>query len=223
MVPQTFGQDGYCVLPDVLSNPLCQEAIQEFELLRSEKGGHSLRNVHCSPVVLKIAHDSPAANLAKAILGPDAMLVRAIFFDKIPGSNWSVPWHQDLTIAVKEKADLPGFGPWSQKDGVWHVQPPAEILESMATIRLHLDDCGPENGPVRVKPGSHLHGRIAESRIESWDAQEVACTGPAGSALVMRPLILHASSPAKNPGHRRVLHLEYANANLPDPLEWYLA
>ena len=223
MVPEQFGQDGYCVLPDVLPRQICQEAIEEFERLRGDSGSHSLRNVHRSALVLDIANNSAAMELAKGILGPNATLVRAIFFDKIPGSNWSVPWHQDLTIALKERAEVPGFSPWSQKDGVWHVQPPAEILDAMVTVRLHLDDCSHDNGPVRVKPGSHRHGKIAESRIEGWNTQDVACTGLAGSALVMRPLLLHASSPAQNPAHRRVLHLEYASAILPEPLEWYLA
>lgn len=39
----------------------------------------------------------------------------------------------------------------------------------------------------------------------------------------MRPLLLHASSPAASPGHRRVLHVEYAAAGLPGGLQWYEA
>ena len=37
----------------------------------------------------------------------------------------------------------------------------------------------------------------------------------------MRPLLLHASSIAIVPTHRRVIHLEYASQSLADGLEWY--
>ena len=56
------------------------------------------------------------------------------------GCQLEGPWHQDLSIAVKERHEVAGFGPWSVKEGV-PVQPPVEILESMLTLRLHLDDC----------------------------------------------------------------------------------
>jgi hypothetical protein len=36
----------------------------------------------------------------------------------------------------------------------------------------------------------------------------------------MRPLLLHASSPAADPRHRRVIHLEFAAEPLPGGLEW---
>ncbi len=37
----------------------------------------------------------------------------------------------------------------------------------------------------------------------------------------MRPLLLHASSAASVPLHRRVIHLEFAAAMLPLGLEWH--
>ena len=131
-------------------------------------------------------------------------------------------WHQDLTIAVRERHEVPGFAFWSEKAGVMHVQPPVSILENMLAVRLHLDDCGPDNGPVRVLPGSHRHGRIAESEIPAWRQRvaEVVCTVPRGGVLLMRPLLLHASSPAVSPSRRRVVHIEYAADGLPGGLEW---
>jgi hypothetical protein len=66
--------------------------------------------------------------------------VRAIYFDKSSDANWLVPWHQDLTLALRERLESPGFGPWSVKDGIPHVQPPVELLERMLTVRIHFDD-----------------------------------------------------------------------------------
>lgn len=160
--------------------------------------------------------------LAEGILGPGAFVVRAILFDKTPGANWSVPYHQDGTIAVREQLEVTGFGPWSVKDGVTHVQPPAPILERMVTVRLHIDPCDETNGPLTVLPGSHAHGFLSDLEIARWKAEgrPFVCTCEAGDAILMRPLILHASPKAASPAHRRVIHLEYAIDPLPNGLEW---
>lgn len=143
-------------------------------------------------------------------------LARAILFDKTPDSNWKVPWHQDLSLAVQERVDIEGWGPWSEEEGIVHVQPPVEILEQMLTVRLHLDDCGPDNGPLRVLPGTHLKGRLTGEQIrEASQHPETVCACDAGTVLVMRPLLLHASSTSTRPGHRRVVHLEFCDAELP--------
>ena len=93
----------------------------------------------------------------------------------------------------------------------------------MVTIRVHLDDCGEENGPLRVVPGSHRMGFFdsASARRVRQERGEVTCTMSGGDALLMRPLLLHASSVANTPVHRRVIHLEFATDSLPGGLEWH--
>jgi hypothetical protein len=44
---------------------------------------------------------------------------------------------------------------------------------------------------------------------------------PRGGALLMRPLLLHASSACVVPKPRRVIHLEFVAEHLPDGLEWF--
>lgn len=129
--------------------------------------------------------------------------------------------HQDNVIAVKERRDVAGFTAWSQKAGVWQVQPPAEILARMIAVRVHLDDCGPDNGPLRVLPGSHRFGWL-DDQLDDWKARvpEVVCTVGCGGIVAMCPLTLHASAAAQTIGHRRVIHIEYAVDNLPAGLEW---
>ena len=123
---------------------------------------------------------------------PDPQLapVRAILFDKIPGSNWKVPTHQDLTIAVRERHDIDGYGPWSLKANIPHVQPPMALLEGMVTLRLHLDPTPVTNGALRVIPGSHLHTRIPSGDIPALLGRdpEVCCACDAGDLLLMKPL-----------------------------------
>ena len=149
--------------------------------------------------------------------------MRAIFFDKSPGANWLVSWHQDLTLALRARAEVPGFGPWSVKDGIPHVQPPVACLEEMLTVRVHLDDADEDNGALRVLPGTHRLSRLAPVQIQEQRARQsdVLCAAGAGDALLMRPLLLHASGRATSARHRRVLHIEYAAFALPDALRWH--
>ncbi len=130
-------------------------------------------------------------------------------------------WHQDSVISVAEKKETPGFLAWGQKAGVWQVQPPADILARMVAVRVHLDDCGEGNGPLRVLPGSHRHGWLDED-IGEWKRRvpEVSCTVEQGGLVLMCPLILHASSKAISPSHRRVIHMEFAAEDLPNGLRW---
>jgi ectoine hydroxylase-related dioxygenase (phytanoyl-CoA dioxygenase family) len=176
-------------------------------------------------IVRELANSLSIRSLVEPFLGSTAIAVRGILFDKTPGANWKVPWHQDLSIAVTERIDLPGYGPWSVKAGVPHVQPPVKILQNMLTVRLHLDNCGVVNGPLLVLPGSHAHGILNSDKIEKFRTSEkpVACTVNSGGAVLMRPLLLHASHSATSPGHRRVIHLEYASDLLPGPLRWFIA
>jgi len=169
-----------------------------------------------------LAMSSKIIGLLGSLLKREPFPVRSIFFDKTPDANWLVPWHQDLSIAVKERVDVPGYGPWSKKEGVAHVQPPMEILEAMVTLRIHLDDCGESNGALRVIPGSHRQGRLNAAGIaeERELRDEVTCRVQAGDALLMSPLILHASSQAEIPTRRRVIHLEHGTCHLPTGLDW---
>lgn len=150
-------------------------------------------------------------------------VVRAIYFDKTDNVNWKVPWHQDLTITVKERRETANFGPWTQKASIWHVQPNIEILEKMITLRFHLDDADESNGALKVIPGSHKHGRLSSVQIKELRAanEQVICRAGQGDCLVMRPLLLHSSSAGSEPSRRRVVHLEISDADLPNGLAWH--
>jgi hypothetical protein len=174
------------------------------------------------PSVRHLADSQELRSLLPPILGTEIRAVRGIFFDKQPSANWKVPWHQDLSIAVRSQLELPGYHPWSTKAGVPHVQPPAEILEQMLTVRIHLDRTDPNNGVLKVIPGSHHHGKLTQPQVETWKrSPSIDCNCDPGGILLMRPLLLHASSMAIVPSHRRVIHLEYAACQLPSGLEWY--
>lgn len=189
---------------------------------QTENGQHAQRNLLSIAAFRELAASKTVRDLVCSVLGPNCFAVRALFFDKTPTSNWKVPWHQDLTIAVQERRDAEGFGPWTIKAGVQHVQPPTEVMTGMLAMRLHLDDSAPDNGPLRVLPGSHRHGRLSAEQIAALDkGSVVTCSVPSGGALLMRPLLLHASSACDRPKPRRVIHFEFAAQNLPSGLAWH--
>ena len=92
----------------------------------------------------------------------------------------------------------------------------------MLTLRIHIDDCDAANGALRVIPESHTRGLLSDEQIQDIIPRHetVVCAARQGSVLAMRPLLLHASSPATSPLHRRVVHLEFAAEPLPGGLEW---
>ncbi|GGG56971.1 phytanoyl-CoA dioxygenase family protein [Hymenobacter glacieicola] len=158
--------------------------------------------------------------LAALFPGTSPHLTKAIYFDKPAGSNWLVAWHQDVMISVDRRLDLPGYGPWTSKGGEVTVLPPREILEGIFTLRLHLDDCDETNGALRVVPGSHQHGVIPNEQHPTYTPQAVTCPVPAGGLLLMQPLTLHASNRSTSTRPRRVIHLEFSDADLPAGLHW---
>ena len=150
----------------------------------------------------------------------DTFLVKAIYFDKPEGFNWFVSYHQDLSITVDEKHPVEGYTKWTFKQGQVGVIPPKEVLENVFTIRIHLDDTDDENGALRIIPKSHLKGIRRVEDIEIEKSLEVLCPIEKGSVMLMKPLTFHASSKSKMNNRRRVIHLEFSDIELNDPLKW---
>lgn len=179
------------------------------------------RNLLDVPLVRQLARSGPVRDLAEQVLGPGCFAVRGILFNKVDGGNWKVSWHQDCVIAVSERKEVPGWGPWSIKAGVHHVRPSPDLMSRMLAIRIHLDDCEGGNGPLRVLPGSHERGFLSDNQIQEWPkVGAVTCVASRGEAILMRPLLLHSSTAAKIPSSRRVIHLEFAADELPDGASW---
>ena len=226
-----IARDGFAVVQEFLDRKTIQRVLEALANVRIENGEgqragkfFGIRNLlNVVPFTRDLANNSACRSLVKPILGSAARVVRGIYFDKNRDANWKVAWHQDMTIAVRERVDVEGYGPWSIKAGIHHVQPPVSVLENMLTLRIHLDEADESNGALRVFPGSHKLGRLEPREIDHWKEQQkpITCVVRSGGAMLMRPLLLHSSSVAVNPNHRRVLHFEYASIDLPGGLEWF--
>jgi ectoine hydroxylase-related dioxygenase (phytanoyl-CoA dioxygenase family) len=224
-----FQRGGYRIFDPVFSQKEMAELIEilnrnsDGESVRRKSEVYAIRNLlETIPDLRVLVEDSRIRSIIEPILGSEYFVVRSLLFDKIPGANWKVTWHQDCMITVRQRIATPGFGPWSTKAGILHVQAPANVMENILALRIHLDDCGTENGPLRILPGTHRGGILTDEEVKHWSSTvaPVICTVQSGGILALRPLLLHASSPAQNPGHRRVIHLEIANEKLPGGLEW---
>jgi len=222
-------QDGFVVIDTVFDET---EISELKELLENVSGGSpSFRKTEDLFAIRRFLLEIPGAEaivfnhqlntVITAVLEKDYFPVKSIYFDKPGSSNWFVSYHQDLTISVNTKAPVAGFGPWTAKQDQFAVQPPVEILESIYTIRIHLDDTDENNGALRVVPGSHKKGICRPETIDWKEEKEEICKVPAGGIMIMKPLLLHASGRTVNHARRRrVIHIEFCNRPLPAPLEW---
>ena len=219
---QSIATNGWAVTEPVVDAPTIAE-LRECVAPLAQAGRGGARNLLDEPRIAALAAAPALRKLATAVLGDSCFAVRALFFDKTPDANWKVVWHQDLTIATQQCGDVGGYGPWTEKAGVPHVQPPTEILEHMLSVRLHLDPCTADNGPVRVISGTHRLGRLGAEAIDRIRAEQTqsVCLAAEGAVLAFRPLLLHASGPAAQPAHRRIIHIEYAARELAPPLAWH--
>jgi Phytanoyl-CoA dioxygenase (PhyH) len=225
---EQFERLGYVILPSVLNDREADALATRLEtalqtdapsILRSRGKTYGSRDlINLFPEVCEIPLRPGLKEFVVAVLGPSAGLVRALYFDKPPERSWSLPWHKDWTIAVKNNSHpSKHFRRPTTKAGIPHVEASKSLLAGMLTLRLHLDPMTAENGPLCVIPGSHT------TEVED-SSQAVEIHTKSGDVLAMRPLVSHSSimSIAETTMHRRVIHLEFApSIELPDGYEWH--
>ncbi|TCD21088.1 phytanoyl-CoA dioxygenase [Pedobacter psychrodurus] len=172
------------------------------------------------PDTIDLIFNDKLKKIIRKVFGKDYFLVKSIYFDKPETSNWFVSYHQDLTISVNQKAEIPGFGPYTNKHNQFAVQPPLDILENNFTIRIHLDETNEQNGALKVISNSHCKGIYRPENIDWNIEKELSCNVARGSVMIMKPLLLHSSGRTTNNQKRRVIHLEFSNQILPKELQW---
>lgn len=219
-MPLTLATHGAQLIPAILDATTLATIEGALATLPMDRPGQRLTAL--AKLAPLLAPTGPVGRHAAAHLGHAAKPVRAILFDKSEATNWALGWHQDRTIAVRKRIDTPGFGPWTIKSGIQHVAPPQSMLDRMVTLRIHLDPVDADNAPLFIAPGSHRHGRIAESDVPVMVDRcgTFACLAVRGDIWLYATPILHASDAAANPSHRRVLQLDYSADDLPGDLEW---
>jgi hypothetical protein len=207
MLAASFAAQGFVVVPEVIDSAACDLAADHLERALLHGAGSRRVGKHAA---------------VAALLPPDSVAVQCTVFDKSPAKNWLVALHQDRSIPVLSRVESPGLTGWSEKEGDNFVQPPREVLESVTAVRIHIDACPIESGALRVVPGSHMSGVLMPNDAERVRGRrgEAAVPSPRGGALILKPLLLHASSKAQVALQRRVLHFVFGPRTLPLGLEW---
>ncbi|WP_156370251.1 phytanoyl-CoA dioxygenase family protein [Novosphingobium sp. Leaf2] len=178
--------------------------------------------VGIAPLARMLGPDSLIGQKVTDLGGVPAHPVRAVLFNKAGDMNWALGWHQDRTIAVRQRVDTPGFGPWSVKRGIQHVEPPFAVIAAMLTVRIHIDRVDEDNAPLLVALGSHRLGRIAVTDVGAVVERCTIrpCLADAGDVWIYHTPVVHASRAARPGRRRRVLQVDYASQHLPAGLEW---
>lgn len=222
--------DGFSIVESVFDPAEVRSMIDKLESaivadeessIKSRGKVYAARNLIDSiPDIQSCYRAAPLMELLTEDLSARFGLVRVLYFDKPSDRSWYLPWHKDLTIAVKDNT-LPTthFSKPTRKAGVDHVEASEHLLENMLTLRIHLDDVTTSNGPLEVIPSSHASGKA----VQPTEKEPVKILVNAGDVLAMRPMISHASGHTDPEGNlrRRILHLEFsAIEHLPDGYQW---
>lgn len=218
-----FFENGFEIIEDFISENWLYAILKEIEHSEVSTEISGVRHINKKlSSVAEYLNSREFKEKSSPFVAQNAQLVRAILFNKSPESNWYVTWHQDKTVSVSAQFEEAGWRAWSIKENTLHAQPPLGVLETMVTIRIHLDATPKENGCLKVIPNSHKLGILSPEAIAEIIATEDAyfCEAQKRAALIMRPHLLHASSKSSEPSNRRVLHFEFSDWQLPDGICW---
>lgn len=217
---ESFSAQGYIVLPRFLADH--EIGALEAKLSRSTGGLAGSRALLELPWCLSLARRIHSDPRLSSVWPAASRAVLCTYFEKSPARNWLVALHQDLSIPVAERTEASGYSGWSEKDGRLFVRPPLEVLEQSVAARVHLDVSDEETGALRVVPHSHTLGRLRPQ--EAFSARgmhgERSVPVPPGGLMLMRPLLLHASSKVIGNARRRVLHFLFGPSHLPGGVQW---
>lgn len=206
--PSSLDAVGFVVIGDLVNAACCEALIDVVESHRDTIAPRRWLDVGA---VRRLAQELAGDPRIAALLAPGAAPVLCTLFDKGEGRDWPVGPHQDLAVPAScfTADELAGMAT-STRDGLAFVQPPPDFLASVLAVRVQLDDVPGDAGALEVVPGSHARGRLSAAQLASIGGHRLRVGVPRGGALLMRPLLVHASRRLQAPVRRRVLHFLFA-------------
>ncbi|MBT1698061.1 phytanoyl-CoA dioxygenase family protein [Fulvivirgaceae bacterium PWU4] len=215
-------QQGFAVVQQYFTTQTLDDLLREYD--RIETGAPSMDNLlNRSDVVRDMAFEPRILNLVKSVIGGAAIPVTAFFLNKTQDNNWTLPWHQDIKVAVDSFAEAEGYSGWTNESGILHVIPPPRFLDKMLSVRFNLDDSDDENGGLQVLPGTHQEGLLSNEDLDHKvkTIAPLLCVSPAGSITLLKALTVHRSEASRTLRNRRILQIEYCGERLHDSLKFY--
>jgi ectoine hydroxylase-related dioxygenase (phytanoyl-CoA dioxygenase family) len=203
---RSLDEDGYVVLPEFIPDELraaLRKRIHQFfdeegELAGSEfkyePGCGRLANLADKGEVFLRALLVPGLRERVAhVLGP-ALKLSSLNARRVPPSAGAQPLHADMAAVADER-------------GYWVCN----------TVWL-LDDFTPQNGTLRVVPGSHRWGALPQSRLADPSADhpdEVKVSARAGTLVVMNAHLWHGGTVNRTSFPRTAMHAFFARRDRP--------
>jgi hypothetical protein len=135
--------------------------------------------------------------VARAVIGPEVSLYRAMLMNKAAGGGTELPWHQDGGL-------------------FWGVD-----RDPVLSIWTALDDATAASGAMRIVPGSHrgglarpIGGNIPAELVAAADAEgrAVLVEARAGEAVALHNQVWHRSGRNATAAPRRALSFCYLDA-----------
>lgn len=207
-----------------LRNFLPEDAVKQLAGLCQTDGRPGNRPDYHPDMAQYLGQNSPLADVL-TLLGVDAHPVRLASFYKTQETNWSVSWHQDRIIAVKNRADCEDYSNWTAQKDYFHCVAPLSTLSHMLFIRVHFDENAAENGAMQLALGSHRHGVVSAENCATIASQceTEICAAQAGDVLIVHGLMLHRSLSSQSSQSRHVLRVDYAKRDALDArLQWHI-
>jgi len=203
-ISHSYRHDGYVAPVTAISAAEAQAILAEISVLRarSEIDAEAVlrHKPHLVlPTIASLIRDPRITDKVAEILGPDILCWTTNLFDKKPGDGKRVSWHQDGTY--------------------WGL-----TSNEVVTAWIALTDSSPENGCLRVIPGSHTWRQQPHRDTYAADnlltrGQEIAVQVDEKSAvnIILAPgemslhdvMIAHASEPNSSDRPRTGIAIRY--------------
>ena len=200
---EQFDRDGYAIYENVIDADLMREASDHVDWLLQKNPDLRPEQLHNNlmtddPFWVRLVGDERLLDIAEQYVGSDIALFASHYISKPPGDGQPVLWHQD---------------------GSYWPLDPMEVV----TLWLAVDDSLPENGCMRVIPGTQhmqLHemkrhteeANVLSSRLDPELVEEdraVDIVVPAGGVSVHHPNIVHGSNANTSDRRRCGLTIRY--------------
>ncbi len=214
----SYAENGFLVVPDVFDadalrhlNSVTDDFVKGSCAVQVSNDLYDLAPEHSAdnPMVRRIkdpqlqddvyrsaSRHEPLVDIVEDLLGHGVRFDHGKLNIKPPMGSAAIEWHQD-----------------------WAFYP--HTNDDMLAVGILLEDCGPENGPLMVIPGSHrgptydhhhegyFAGACKRTDMGHLTADAVALTGKAGSCTFHHVRALHASTRNSGPRERRLLLYSY--------------
>lgn len=194
--------EGFVVFPEILSPEMTariKRELADVEMSHTSYSVHQTRSViqpqWQSRAVAELIGYPPMIDFLTDLLGPDIVFTRGFFQRTHPGSP-GISMHTD---GQPHGSDLFGY------EG---------SCPRLVRVLYYLDDLTAERAPFRLVPRSHLSFHAEASPYVRYKShpEEITLVVPAGSAVVVPSLLLHASHPNKDSVPRELVQLGYRPA-----------